>query len=225
VPFHWKGSHTVSHYGLCTMKGNEPTISRTRFDELQARWGAHSSWAVWKTIGPEEKPKAHVGDRMILNPKINAELLSVLNPEVVMVGLNASSREGDTEPWGNFHDGRSEGNDFKIRFAFEGTPFWGAYMTDVLVNFPETDSRKVRAHVKANPDIVAKQLDRLERELQHLGATDPLLIAFGGLASDLVCRHLGDRYRVAKVTHYAHQIGKETYRAEVLEAIARSSAE
>jgi hypothetical protein len=197
------------------------TISRERFDDLRTRWSSHSSWAVWQTVGTDEKPKAHVGDRTVLDPETNPELLNVLNPEVVMVGLNASSREGDGEAWANFHDGDSRANDFKIRFAFEGTPFWGAYMTDVFVNFPETDSRKVMAHVKANPDAVAEQLDRLARELQSLGTTDPLLIAFGGLANDLIRQTLGDKYRVIKVPHYAHRIGKEKYRAKVLEALER----
>jgi len=200
------------------------TISRERFNALQAKWGAHSSWAVWKLAGPDETPKAHIGDRSILNPDTNMELLDVLNPAIVMVGLNASSREGNGEAWGNFHDGDSKANDFKLRFAFEGTWLWGAYMTDALVNFPETDSAKVLAYTKANPDEVAQQLDRFEEELRDLGSSNPLVIVFGGGAYSLLRRRLGDKYWLVKVTHYSAYINKVTLRADVIRAVAEATS-
>lgn len=198
-------------------------ISRERFDALQAKWGAHSSWAVWKTASPDEKPKAHIGDRSVLNPDTNVELLDVLNPAIVMVGLNASSREGNGEPWANFHDADPNANDFKLRFAFEETWLWGAYMTDALVNFPETDSRKVLSYTKANPDEVAKQLGRFEEELHDLGATSPLVIVFGGGAYDLLRRYLGDKYLLVKVTHYAFRINKVKLREDIIRAVAEAA--
>jgi hypothetical protein len=200
------------------------TISRERFDALQAKWGAHSSWAVWKAAGLDEKPKAHIGDRSILNPDTNLELLDVLNPAIVMVGLNASSRGGNGEAWANFHDGDRNANDFKLRFALEGTWLWGAYMTDALVNFPETDSAKVLAFTKANPHEVAKQLSRFEEELQDLGAINPLVIVFGGGAYSLLRRHLGDKYWLVRVTHYAFRINKVKLRADITRAVAEATS-
>jgi hypothetical protein len=199
-------------------------ISRERFDALQIKWDAHSSWAVWKTAGPDESPKAHVGDRSVLNPDANVELLDVLNPAIVMVGLNASSREGNGEAWGNFHDGDPNANDFKLRFALEGTWLWGAYMTDVLVNFPETDSGKVLAYTKANPDEVAKQLDRFEEELHDLGTSNPLVIVFGADAYNLLHRRLGDKYWLVKVTHYSAYINKVKLRSDIIRAVAEATS-
>jgi hypothetical protein len=195
------------------------TVSRALFDEVQQRWGEHSSWAVWKLSRPDEKAKAHVGNLDVLNPDLNPELLESLTPEVVLVGLNASSREGDALPWGNFHDSSSRANDYKLRFAAEDTHFWGAYLTDALVNFPETDSRVVRAYMKAHPEEVTAQLDRLEAEILSLGVADPVLVGLGGAAFDLIRRRFGGRWRVVKVTHYSHFLGPFALREEMLTTI------
>jgi hypothetical protein len=199
--------------------GNQMAIGRELFDELQKRWGSHSSWAVWTIERPDERATAHIGELDVLNPDINPALLGSLTPEIVLVGLNASSREGSALPWGNFHDASLRANDYKLRHAAEDTSFWGAYMTDALVNFPETDSARVRTHIKSHPEMVAAQLDRLEDEILSLGVVDPLLVALGGLAYDLLSGRFGEKYRVVKVTHYAHQVSKETLREEMLSTV------
>ena len=48
----------------------------------------------------------------------------MLRSDVVMVGLNLSTDR--PAPFGNFHDAKAEGQDYKIRFAFTRTPFYGA---------------------------------------------------------------------------------------------------
>ncbi len=194
-------------------------ISRKRFDDVKAKWGAYSSWAVWKRIYPGDAPKKDMGDLSILDPDKNPSLLESLNPNIVLLGLNAASRAIASEPWVNFHDSRSVANDFKIRFALEETPYWGSYMTDVLVGLHETDSAKVNSWIKRNPVGVGEQIARLESELVDVGAIDPLVVAFGGVAYDVLRLHLGKVYRIVKVTHYAHQVGKEKYRDEVLRVL------
>ena len=119
----------------------------------------------------------------------------------------------------NFHDSRPVANDFKIRFALEETPYWGAYMTDVFVGLHQTDSSWVKSWIKRDPVGVDEQIARLERELADIGAVDPLLVAFGGVAYDVLRCCLGKKYRIVKVTHYAHQVGKEKYRDEVLRVL------
>ena len=195
------------------------SISRDRFDELQQLWGDHASWAVWQLNSPEERPKAHVGDRTVLDPAANPDLLDVLTSEVIMIGLNASSRSGGGQAWANFHDASPDANDFKLRFAAQGTSFWGAYMTDALVDFPETDSALVASYIKSNPVKVTSQLDRLDEEILSVGATDPVLVALGGLAFDLVRHRFEAKYRVVKVTHYAHFVSKEALREEMVTVI------
>ena len=68
-------------------------ISRERFDDVKAKWGGYSSWAVWKRIGPGDAPKKDVGDLSVLDPDRNPALLESLNPNLVLLGLNAASRE------------------------------------------------------------------------------------------------------------------------------------
>ena len=199
-------------------------ITRERFDEVRKRWGAYSSWAVWHSIGPEDKPKAHAGDITSLDPDKKPSLLSLLNPDVVLLGLNAATRPIPPEPWSNFHDSRAVANDFKIRFALADSPYAGAYMTDVLVGLHETDSNKVATYMRANPTILTAQIERLEEELNDIGATNPLLIAFGGAAHKALREHLGHKYRIVKVTHYVHRIKKEQYREGALAAIAAGSS-
>lgn len=195
-------------------------ISRSRFDLIKANWGTYSSWAVWNSRGSATAVKAGMGDLDVLDPDKKPELLASLSPDVVLVGLNAATRPlSSDEAWVNFHDPRPVANDFKIRHALEGTPYWGAYMTDVFIGLHETDSGKVKTWMRANPDEVQEHLRRFESELSDLGSADPLLVAFGGMVFDVLQEHLGSNYRVVKVTHYAHQISKENYRNEMLEVL------
>lgn len=200
-------------------------ISRERFDHVKATWGAYSSWAVWKRIGPGDPPKQDIGDLSVLDPDRNPALLVSLNPNIVLLGLNAASRAIAPAPWANFHDPRPVATDFKIRFALEDTPYWGAYMTDVLVGLHETDSTQVQRWIRQNPAGVDAQIARLETELADIGAVDPLLVAFGRAAYTVLRSRLGKIHRLVKVTHYAHQIGKERYRDEVLRVLDEATKE
>jgi len=195
-------------------------ITRDRFDLLKRKRSDFSSWAVWRTPQPGEAPKAGIGDLSVLDPDQNPGLLSTLNPDVVFVGLNMSSRFVSADhPWGNFHDPSPRANDFKIRFALEQTRFWGAYMTDVFVDLPETRSPLVKRWMADNPALVSQQLNRFEGELEDLGAADPLLVAFGGAAFDALKAGLNGKRRIVKVMHYAHYISKEKYREHLLETL------
>ncbi|HEY1085742.1 MAG TPA: hypothetical protein VGE34_03400 [Candidatus Saccharimonadales bacterium] len=194
------------------------SISRDRFDSINNKWGDFASWAIWSPVLPGDRPKANIGDLSVLNPDTNSTLLRILNPNVAMLGLNAATRP-IAGKLSNFHDSYARGNDFKIRYAFQDTPYWGAYMTDVFKGLHETDSQKVLSYARDNPKEILKQINQLRDELKDLHTEDPLLIAFGDQAYAAVQAHLGDSYRVVKVMHYAHQIGKEAYRENVLEAI------
>jgi hypothetical protein len=103
-------------------------IDRETFDRIKEKHGPHASWAVWAE--PDGRPKSNVGDLTVLDPAQNTALLGKLRSDVVMLGLNLSI--GQPPPLGNFHSASSRGQDYKIRFAFTGTPFYGAYMTDII---------------------------------------------------------------------------------------------
>jgi hypothetical protein len=189
-------------------------VTQEQFGRIKRRHGQYASWAVWAAAG--KNPTSNVGDLSVLDPHANPGLLSVLNPSVVMLGLNISRPV--IEPLRNFHDKRSQAKDFKIRFAFEGTRFYGAYMTDVLKFFVEVESSKVMSTVRKLPDILNSSAETLREEFRDLGTMKPEIIAFGGDAATLARRVLDhdDYSRIVQVTHYSHFIGKENYKMEVL---------
>jgi hypothetical protein len=189
-------------------------VTPERFDLIRRKHGHYASWAVWSAAGA--RPTSNVGDLSPLDPEANPELLVMLNPTVVMLGLNIS-RPLPTL-LSNFHDSSPQAKDFKIRFAFQGTRYYGAYMTDVLKFFVEAESSKVMSRVRKRPDILASSSTTLREELQDLGAGKPEIIAFGVDAASLA-RQILDRgaySRLVQVTHYSHFIGEENYRQTVL---------
>jgi hypothetical protein len=189
-------------------------VTQEQFDLIRRKHGKYASWAVWAAAGA--RPTSNVGDLSALDPEANPELLAVLKPAVVMLGLNISRVL--LEPLSNFHDKRSQAKDFKIRFAFEGTRFYGAYMTDVLKFSVEAESSKVMSTVRQRPEILESSAATLREELRDLGSVKPEIIAFGTDAASLAGQILdrGDYSRLIHVTHYSHFIGKENYRQEIL---------
>src|SRR6476619_7206176 len=103
-------------------------ISIEHYNEISNKYGEFASWAVWADEG--EKSKSNIGDMRVFDLTENPDLLTQLNANVVMVGLNFS-RKIAKETFVNFHDSRPQGQDYKIRYAFKNTKFYGAYMTDI----------------------------------------------------------------------------------------------
>ena len=193
-------------------------ISKKIYEELKSKYGDISSWAIW---APQlDKPKSNTGNMSVFE---NKDLLKILNPHYVFVGLNCSSTHGErtdgyTGPWGNFHSTYSGQNDYKLRYALTGTKYWGAYITDFIKRFPEVDSGKVAVYVSKYPELLKKNVDEFKQEISLLG-TKPVLIALGSKTYDYMKRYLSGDYQIVKVTHYAHQISKENYRKDVLKIL------
>ena len=79
-------------------------------------------------------------------------LLSVLKNNVVMVGLSIS--QSFSEPFRNFHDSNPSANDFKIRYAFQNTEYYGAYMTDIIKGLEMINSKDVLRHLETDPALI-----------------------------------------------------------------------
>ena len=193
-------------------------IDRNKYQHIRAKHGLYGSWAVWAKAG--HAPKSNMGNMSIFEGQ---SILAMLKPEVVMVGLNLS-RFTPLEPFRNFHDPNPRANDFKIRHAFEGTDYYGAYMTDIIKGVVEVDSKNIPNHLKKNPEVLHKSMETFREELRDLGGEKPLLLAFGALAHAVLAENLreDEYWKLIRITHYSHQIGKAQYRAKVLEEISRS---
>jgi hypothetical protein len=198
---------------------NRPVISRETFERIKKRYGEYASWAVWATASPG-KPKSNMGDIRVLDPDTNPGLLETLRNDVVMVGLNISRPV--SEPFRNFHDPSSSANDFKIRFAFEGTSYYGAYMTDFIKGVEIVKSADLLRHLEKHPFLEQENTETFVAELTELGCRNPMILAFGAEAHRLVQKNLPRVHysRLVKLMHYSNYVGTENYKQAVLAAIA-----
>ena len=192
-------------------------ISQNHYGLIRKKQGKYASWAVWAEVS--DKPKSNMGDMTIFGDK-NA--LPLLKPNVLMVGLNLS-RFTISEPFRNFHDPSPTAQDYKIRFAFRDTEYYGAYMTDIIKGVVEVDSKNIPKHLKENPGVLVDSLKIFRQELRDLGAVSPLILAFGRIAYDIIKENFSSAEygKLIRLTHYSHQISKEKYRDTVLSEIAK----
>ena len=193
-------------------------VDRETFDRIKEKHGLHASWAVWSE--PDGGPKSNMGYCPVLDPDQNPDLLGMLRSDVVMLGLNLST--GQPQPLGNFHPVSSRGNDYKIRRAFTGTPFYGAYMTDIIKGVVMLKARDLMRCLVGNQQCVDENIGCLLKEFNDLKSESPTVIAFGVNAHQLAFDNLPkDRYsRLVRVRHYSDYISQTDYRDEVLRKLA-----
>jgi hypothetical protein len=171
-------------------------ISETAFETLKSEYD--SSWAIWaseerKVIGDS------VSDMSVFDLSINENLLDQLRPEYVIVALNKSNKTSDElVPLENFHSGSQ---DYKLRHALKGSPFWGAYITDFAKGIVERNSDEVRKYLRKNPDELNRCVKELRDELQLLGVATPTFIA---LEKKAVYKYLKKHFPNCKVVYIPH---------------------
>ena len=191
-------------------------ITKEKFYFIKKKYGRVASWAIW--AHEDEKPKSNMEDLTVLDPEINKNLLSELNPNVVLVGLNFSEVVNH-KPFENFHAG-GKFQDYKTRYALRDSPYWGGYMTDIIKNHPEKKSDELVKYLKTHPDEVQSNVESFRQELRDIGAEKPTLVAFGIHAYAILKRNLPE-FEIRKITHYSHQINKEKYREEVKQSVSQ----
>ena len=187
-------------------------IDQTKFEFIKKKYGHCASWAIWADAG--EKPKDNVGDLSVFDIEQNAGLLQQLNPNIILVGLNIS-RGKMVVPLANFHDARPEAMDFKIRYALSGSPFWGAYITDIIKDFDQKISGKVMSYLNENQEFEKENVKIFQQEINDLGSQNPTIIAFGGDVHKILARNFRDKFKILKIPHYSIYCSKEKYREEV----------
>ena len=193
-------------------------IDKQNYESMKSKYGQVGSWAIWKKA--DKTPRSNTDDMSWVKDK---NLLKRINTGYVFVGLNWSSTHGDqteggTIAWKNFHSGYFRQNDYKLRYALQGTKFEGSYMTDIIKLYAEVDSKKVGEYLKKHPEVIKKNIKDFEKEISYLGAK-PTIIAMGGKAYKILNDNLGDKYSIVQIMHYSYTIGQEDYRKEVLKAL------
>src|SRR4029077_2518520 len=106
----------------------------------------------------------------------------------VMLALNLS--RDIPPPLGNFHDSRPVAQDYKIRYAFSGTPYYGAYMTDLIKRVVMLKSGNLLSHLTKNPSLVSESIQILLEEFNDLRGASPTLVAFGATVHRLALEHV-----------------------------------
>ena len=185
-------------------------ITKEKFGFIKKKYGRVASWAIW--AHEDKEPTSNMGDLTVLDPEINKNLLSELNPNVVLVALNFSE-DVNHKPFENFHAG-GKFQDYKTRYALRDSPYWGGYMTDIIKNQPEKNSDELVKYLKTHPDEVQSNVESFRQELRDIGVEKPKLVAFGNDVYYILKRNLPE-FEVVKIPHYAHFISKEKYREQV----------
>ncbi|MBL7959209.1 hypothetical protein JNL27_03115 [bacterium] len=195
-------------------------IDKNQFKLIREKHGFYASWAIWRDAS--DKPKSNMSDMSIFDIDLNPKILYQLNPNVMMVGLNFS-RNVEKKEFINFHDKNPHAQDFKIRYAFKDTPFYGAYMTDVIKYHEDVNSKNVLKKIKKDPSIIHTNLKIFREEIIDLGSKEkPMILAFGAIVFELLSTYLeAENYiKLIKLTHYSHQISKEEYKASILRELS-----
>jgi hypothetical protein len=192
-------------------------VDRDQFELIKRKHGGYASWALWAPA--TRGPKSNIDDLKIFDIATNPATLALLITSAVMVGLNIS--RSFVEPFRNFHDANPHANDFKVRHAFAATPFYGAYMTDIIKNVPMVKSMDLIKHLRTHPAVVQSSVGLFREELQDLRCRRPTILAFGLAAHALLAENLmpGEYSRLIRLTHYSHRVAKEKYREVVLAQI------
>lgn len=184
-------------------------LTMQRYEQIKTKYGHMSSWAIYSGKKDGEKEKSAMDDISFFD---DPSILPKLKPNIVLVGLNIS--EKIKRVFGNFHPTSSSAQDYKIRHAIKDTMFEGAYMTDIIKDFEQKHSGKLMKYLSANKDFEKDNIVKFEEELQDIGSTDPIIIAFGSDCYKILQRNLKNKYKVYKVTHYSAFITKDKLRSE-----------
>ena len=189
-------------------------IEIERYNKLKEKYGHVSSWTIWREEG--KTPKSNTDDMSIFEDE---DICDKLNDKYVFVALNWSSTHGvqEDKPWKNFHSSYRYQNDYKLRYVLWETQFWGSYITDIIKEYPELNSKKVVNEIQKGNIKIEDHINKFKEELNCLSDEKPILIAVGNDSFNILYDNLHEEYDIHKITHYAARIKKKDYKEEVLE--------
>ena len=183
------------------------------YNKIKEKYGNISSWAIWSEQ-PNIKSKIGMGDISFFeNP--TEVTLNLLNPHIILVGLNIS--EKIERVFGNFHPDKISAQDYKTRFALQGTMFWGAYMTDIIKSYEEKISCNLMKYLSKNKEFEKENIKVFEQELIDIGSQNTIIVAFGNDSYNILKRNLKDKYNIYKVPHYSAFIQLDALRSAFID--------
>ena len=190
-------------------------ISSETFELTRQEYGWCSSWAVWSSESDSLRPTSGISDLSIFN---RTDILDILHVDYIVVGLNISRKLG-APPFENFHSPSSSGKDFKLRHALQGTQVWGAYMTDIIKDHEDKNSQNVLKNLIKDKDILQKNLNIFEEEVEKIHGCNAKFIALGNAVFEILSKKYFGINEIIKVPHYSKYISMSQYREEVIYAL------
>ena len=188
------------------------TMTMDRYIKIKEKYGNISSWAIWKEQ-VDTRSKAGMDDISFFeHPE---QILHLFNPNIILVGLNIS--EKIQRVFGNFHPDKLSAQDYKTRFAVQGSMFWGAYMTDIIKSYEEKISGNLMKYLRKNKDVERENIKKFEEELLDIGSQNTIIVAFGNDSYSILKRNFKDKYPIYKVPHYSAFIQLDTLRSAFTE--------
>ena len=139
------------------------------------RENLRGSFALW---GP---PKS--GDRKNVDDlSIFADYNTVkekLKPNIIFVAMNlAGDATKGMRPYSNFHSSVTKHNDYRLRDAIQGTPFEGAYMTDLFKPITSI-SGDIDKYYRAHPEEKRAEVEAFVAECRALYDGPKYVICIG----------------------------------------------
>jgi hypothetical protein len=184
-----------------------PSLTLEAYNKIKEKYGYTSSWAVWSEQNIHSK--SGMDDISFFeNPNI-----SILNPNIILVGLNIS--EKIERIFGNFHPDKKSAQDYKTRYAIHNTMFWGAYMTDIIKK-EEKISGNLMKYLSANKEFVKENLRLFEQEIIDIDSQNTIIVAFGNDSYNIL-KPLEEKYKIYKVPHYSAFISLDFLRMKFIE--------
>jgi hypothetical protein len=158
-----------------------------------------SSWAVWNN--------SDLKDVTFINPE-NAYRLK---PGIVFVALNLSKPlQSNWSDWQNVHDVE------RVYNLLRGTRFEGAYITDIIKNHPEADSRVLLDHIKTGKIDINVNINCFFEEIDLLETDAIEMYLFGDAVEGLFKKYVEGHEkfsafsrkikRIQRIDHYSDQV-------------------
>ena len=155
------------------------------FNELARK--KRSSFAIWapkNSLNPKD-----VSD---LSPFSNFEAVKgILKPHIIFVAMNLAS-DGNTGmlPFSNFHSSVIKHNDFRLRDAIVGSPFEGAYMTDMF-DYVSSSSKELSQYYNNNTDKREASIKKFISDCRFVHSGTKYIISIGvGYHYKTICEYI-----------------------------------
>ena len=192
--------------------------------QLKKEFGKYGSWALWDEDGGIE------------NIIKDEKFISLIKPNIIFMGLNASRNLCECKDWANFHFQKTIKSwkrehcrklaDVLSESEFSG--FSGSYMTDVIKTNYDSSSGNLMKAIKKDEGIIAKNKELLKSEMELLSRisdSDKFIIICNGKKSFDILKQVS-RHEAYKIWHYsAYQLGwegvKERIRQDLREIMKR----